>query len=220
MDPWSKLFLGWLDYRVVMYGHDMQLKVGTAAGGGAHPQAVIVTLPDKNGKPNYYIAENRTYTDYDETLETGPYNFGWLDSRPKWVERFPYQNGLLVWYVDETYGDNNTISHPGHGLDLPVDARPQAITFPDGSLLGNRRQPFDATFGQEATDAVTFHRLGVPVHVPSTKAIPVFDDTHAKRYWSKKNPGGSVMVAGSGTRIQVVRTSPLGDEMLLRVTFG
>ena len=33
------------------------------------------------------------------------------------------------------------------GLVLPVDARPVPITFPSGALLGNRRQPFDATFG-------------------------------------------------------------------------
>lgn len=219
MDPWSKLFLGWLDYRVVMYGHAQDIKVGTAAGGGRLPQAVIVTLPDKQGKANYYIAENRTYTDYDSTLKTGPYNFGWLDSRPNWVERFPYQNGLLVWYVDESQKDNNTITHPGHGLDLPVDARPKPIVFPDGTVLGNRRQPFDATFGQEATNAVTFHRLGVPVKVPSTKAIPVFDDTHPNKYWSAKNPGGSVQVAGSGTHIQVAKTDALGEQMLVKVSF-
>ena len=53
--------------------------------------------------------------------------------------------------------------HPGGGQVLPVDARPGADhASPDGVLLGNRRQPFDATFGQEKTDAVTFHRNGVP----------------------------------------------------------
>ncbi len=220
MDPWSKLFLGWLDYRVVMYGQDQQIKIGSAAGGTGRPQAVIVTLPDKSGKQNYYIAENRTYSGYDETLKTGPYVFGWADTRPKWVQRFPYQNGLLVWYVDQTYSDNNTISHPGHGLDLPVDARPAAITFPDGTLLGNRRQPFDATFGQESTDPVTFYRLGVPVKVPAQKAAPVFDDSKPNRYWSEDNPWSSVQVAGSGTRIEVAKTSALGDMMLVKVSFS
>jgi M6 family metalloprotease-like protein len=220
MDPWSKLFLGWLDYRVVLYGHDQELKLGPAAGGSGHPQAIIVTLPDKDGHQNYYIAENRTYTGYDATLKNGPYLFGWTDTRPKWVERFPYQNGLLVWYIDESYGDNNTISHPGHGLDLPVDARPTAIKFPDGTLLGNRRQPFDATFGQERTDAVTFHRLGVPVKVPSHKAISVFDDSRPKAYWAKDNPMNSVIVAGTGTRIEVANTSILGDKMLVKISFN
>ena len=170
--------------------------------------------------PNYYLAENRTYAGYDATLRTGPYQFGWTDSRPKWVERFPYQNGLLVWYNDSSYENNNTSAHPGHGLILPVDARPKPIVFDDGTLLGNRRQPFDATFGLEKTDAVTFHRLGKPVHVPSGKAIATFDDTDPNAYWSADNPQGSTMVAGTGTRIQVVKSDPLGNVMLVRVDFS
>ena len=78
------------------------------------------------------------------------------------MERFPYQNGLLVSYVDNAFNDNNTIDHPGAGLVLPVDARPAPVVLSGNVLLGNRRQPFDATFGQEATDAVTFHRNGSP----------------------------------------------------------
>ena len=220
MDPWSKLFLGWLDYRVVMYGYGQDVKLGPAAGGGGQTQAVIVTLPDKQGKSRYYIAENRTYTDYDETLKTGPYVFGWADTRPKWVARFPYQNGLLVWYVDNSFSDNNTSAHPGGGLDLPVDARPAAIKFKDGTLLGNRRQPFDATFGQERTDAVTFWRLGEAVKVPSRAAMPMFDDTRTKQYWDKDNPLNSVMVAGSGTQITVDKTDPLGNQMMVKVSFS
>ncbi len=66
MDPWSKLFLGWLDYRVVMYGHDQdRSRSALRPVVAASPRRSIVTLPDKNGKANYYIAENRTYTDYD-----------------------------------------------------------------------------------------------------------------------------------------------------------
>ena len=170
--------------------------------------------------PRYYIAENRTYTGYDQTLQTGPYNFGWANTKPKWVERFPYQNGLLVSYVDQAYNDNNTITHPGAGLVLPVDARPAPVTFPDGKLLGNRRQPFDATFGQEATDAVTFHRNGLATVVPSQPAIPVFDDTNPDRYWSAANPLSSVKVAGTGTKLTVTHTRDGGDELQLNVSFS
>jgi immune inhibitor A len=62
-----------------------------------------------------YFVENRTYGGYDDTLRTGPYNFGWADTRPDWVERFPYQNGMLVWFANGQYDDNNTSSHPGGG---------------------------------------------------------------------------------------------------------
>jgi hydroxymethylbilane synthase len=38
------------------------------------------------------------------------------------VVQLAIPEGLLVWMVDETYTDNNTIDHPGHGLALPIDA--------------------------------------------------------------------------------------------------
>ena len=168
--------------------------------------------------PQFYLAENRVYAGYDATLKTGPYNFGFNNTRPDWVERFPYQNGLLVWYSDGACTDNNTISHPGCGQALPVDARPAPIMFDGGFRLGNRRQPFDATFGQEATDAVTFHRLGVPTVVASQPAIPIFNDTDPNRYWSALNPMASTKVAGSGTQIAVVGTSTNGDQLSVQVT--
>ena len=192
------------------------------AGAGAWTASgfSIISGTETKVTPRYYIAENRTYTGYDETLRTGPYNFGWTSTRPDWVERFPYQNGLLVSYVDYAYNDNNTISHPGAGLVLPVDARPAPITFADGVKLGNRRQPFDATFGQEATDAVTFHRNGVALTVPSSPGIPVFDDTNPNKYWSSANPLSSVKVAGTGTSMTVTNTRDGGNELQVHVAFA
>ncbi|WP_253272520.1 immune inhibitor A domain-containing protein [Arsenicicoccus sp. oral taxon 190] len=168
---------------------------------------------------HYYLAENRTYTGYDRYLKTGPYNFGWANTRPDWVERFPYQDGMLVWYINNEYSDNNTKAHPGGGQVLPVDARPTPIRFPDGVLLGNRRQPFDATFGLQATDPVTFHRNGQAVSVPSQPAIPTFDDSDPNRYWSAANPWGSTKVAGAGVKITVNNQAKQGDQMNIHVSF-
>ncbi|WP_270887800.1 immune inhibitor A domain-containing protein [Pedococcus sp. 5OH_020] len=168
---------------------------------------------------HYYLAENRVYSGYDKTLQTGPYNFGYATTRPDWVERFPYQNGMLVWYVDGEFTDNNTSSHPGGGQSLPVDARPAPVRFYDGTKLGNRRQPFDATFGQEATDAVTFHKNGIATQVPSQPAIPVFDDSNPNTYWDAANPWSSVQVAGSGTELKVNKTSDAGNELQVQVSF-
>lgn len=169
---------------------------------------------------HYYLAENRVYSGYDATLRTGPYNFGWSNTKPDWVERFPYQNGLLVWYVDGQYSDNNTSAHPGHGQVLPVDARPAPVKFPAGQLLGNRRQPWDATFGQERTDRVTFHRNGVATTVAPQKAIPTFTDLDVNKYWTADNPWSSVKVAGLGTSITVAQTSNKAQDMLLKVRFA
>lgn len=168
---------------------------------------------------DFYFAENRTYSGYDKTLQTGPYNFGWGTTKPDWVERFPYQNGMLVWFANGEYTDNNTSAHPGGGEVLPVDARPAPIYLDGGARLGNRRQPFDATFGQEATDAVTFHRNGVPTTVPSQPAIPTFDDSDPNAYWSAKNPWASTKVAGSGTTMTVTHTRDGGNELQVLVDF-
>lgn len=167
---------------------------------------------------DFYMAENRVYSNYDRGLKVGPYNFGWANTRPNWVEKFPYQNGLLVWFANGEYNDNNTSVHPGGGLVLPVDARPKAIKFPDGALLGNRRQPFDATFGQERTDMVTFHRNGYGVTLKSAPAIPTFDDTNRLRYWDPANPQGSTAVSGLGVKMSVLRTSHNKENMLVHVT--
>ncbi|SNC72505.1 immune inhibitor A [Kytococcus aerolatus] len=157
-------------------------------------------------EPHYYLMENRQYGGYDETLEVGPYNFGFLDTRPDWVERFPYQNGLLVWYSNDAYADNNVAQHPGGGQALPVDARPEAMAWGDGTLLRNRMQSFDATFGLEPTDAVTLHRDGVPHEFGGDPAVPVFHDSGANAYYDPSNPQNSVQLPGSGVRAEVLGT--------------
>lgn len=169
---------------------------------------------------SYYLAENRVYSGYDKYLETGPYNFGFASTRPNWVERFPYQDGMLVWYINNAYSDNNTSVHPGYGQVLPVDARPDPVEFGDGELLGNRRQPFDATFGKQRTDAVTFHSDGVAEKVPSSRGIPTFDDSDPNRYWSSDNPWSSTKVAGSGTTIRVLAEQSHKDQMVVQVRAG
>ena len=82
--------------------------------------------------PHFYIAENRQYDGYDTSLRTA-YNFGFLGTRPDWVETYPYMTGLLVSYYDTQYTDNNVGDHPGHGEVLPVDAHPQFSHWPDGT---------------------------------------------------------------------------------------
>ena len=186
----------------------------TAAGGFE-----IINGTTSRQVQDMYLVENRTYGGYDDTLRTGPYNFGWSNTKPDWVERFPYQNGMLVWFANGEFDDNNTKAHPGGGQVLPVDARPAPVTFPGGFLLGNRRQPFDATFGQEATDAVTFHRGGVATTVPSRPGIPTFDDSDVNRYWSAANPWSSTKVAGSGTSLTVFKTNDGGDQLQVKVRF-
>ncbi len=117
---------------------------------------------------NAYFAEYRTYRGYDDGLRTGPYNFGFLDNPnlQNWVEHFPYQDGLLVWYYDTSFPDNNVgdncLSGRCGGLFLPVDAHPALLLRPDNGMVWRPRiQSYDSTFGLEKTDAFCLHANSV-----------------------------------------------------------
>jgi immune inhibitor A len=166
---------------------------------------------------NYYLAEFRQYRGYDANLEVGPYNFGFLDNPTlgNWVEHFPYQDGLLISYWDTSQGNNNTASHPGQGLILPIDAHPEAMYRADGGVWRNRIQSYDSTFGLEPTDALTLHWLSQPSEHPSLPATSVFNDLNS--YWDPANPTGSVIVPQTGTTITVVGVSAHNSFMQILV---
>ncbi|MGW2093480.1 immune inhibitor A domain-containing protein [Promicromonospora sukumoe] len=171
---------------------------------------------------HYYVAENRVYGGYDQTLKTGPYNFGWGFSNSNKVEHYPYQDGLLIWYVNSLYGDNNVSQHPGAGQALPVDARPKVLKWSDGTIARNRIQSFDATFGLQKTDALSLHREVAASSLTSLKVgkqWPVwkFDDTNPNAYYDPANPGHSVKVGGTGTTIKVLSEDAKKGHMTIQV---
>ena len=170
---------------------------------------------------NAYIVENRQYDDYDSSLRTA-YNFGFIGSRPDWVETQPYQPGALIWYLNDEYnlqGDfsNDVADHPGEGFLLPVDAHPQFSHWPDGTLMRPRILSADSTFGYKKTDRVTLHKEGVAGVLPSYPGQPVFDDT--AQWWFNSDEHGatgahpgryqpgwySVDVPKTGTTIRVAK---------------
>ncbi|TQM64201.1 immune inhibitor A domain-containing protein [Humibacillus xanthopallidus] len=177
---------------------------------------------------NAYFAEYRNYRGYDAGLKTGPYNFGFLDdpNQQNWVEHFPYQDGLLVWYYDTSFADNNIgdncLAGRCGGLYLPVDAHPALLVRPDnGKVWRPRIQSYDSTFGLEKTDPICLHANSVKQCYASLPATPVFDDS--KSYWVAPNPAtgnfgwSSVQVPNTGTKIRVVGTSAQGDFMQVTV---
>jgi immune inhibitor A len=170
---------------------------------------------------NFYVAENRQYFGYDANLATGPYNF----TTDTWAERFPYQDGLVVWYSDYFWSDNNVGDHPGQGLILPVDARPDILHWKDdGTIMRGRFQPFDAAFGTPA-DSITLHHNGVATTIPAQKAVSTFDDTQS--YYRATDPadGISHYKAGwmsvdnphTGAQIRVTSVTP-GGFMQIQAT--
>ncbi|MGE5463239.1 MAG: immune inhibitor A domain-containing protein [Syntrophothermus sp.] len=171
---------------------------------------------------NAYFAEYRIYKGYDDGLRTGPYNFGFLNNPnlENWVEHFPYQDGLLVWYYDTSFADNNVgdncASGRCGGLYLPVDAHPDLLIRPDnGKVWRPRIQSYDSTFGLEKTDKICLHANSVEQCYGGLPAVPAFNDMN--NYWVAPNPGighfgwSSVPVPHTGTTIRVTSVSTQGN---------
>ncbi len=177
---------------------------------------------------NAYFAEYRTYLGYDDGLRTGPYNFGFGNNPAlgNWVEHYPYQDGLLVWYYDTSFADNNVgdncLSGRCGGLFLPVDAHPDLMLRPDnGKVWRPRFQTYDATFGFAPTDAVCLHANSIEQCYGGLPGNPLFDDTQT--YWFPPNQAighdgwASVPVPATGTTIRVTSVSAKGGFMQVLV---
>ncbi|GAA3769702.1 immune inhibitor A domain-containing protein [Streptomyces phyllanthi] len=164
----------------------------------------------------YYIAENRQYVSYDKTLKVGPYNFGFANTRPSWVEHYPYQNGLLIWKWDTSQADNNTSVHPGAGLVLPIDAHPQALKWSNGTLMRNRIQSYDSPFSLYRTDGITLHNADVATKIVSKKGVSTFND-HTGTYYDETNPTGGVKITDTNTKIKIVKEAKDGSTISLQV---
>jgi len=169
---------------------------------------------------NYYVAEFRQYRGYDAGLANA-YNFGWggVEGLGNFVEHFPYQDGLLVSYWDNSFADNNVGANCAGGrcggLLLPVDAHPDLMMRPDDGIWRNRVQTFDSTFGLDATDAITLHWMGEESFHDSQPAVPIFDDRNS--YYNDANPMGSVIVPNTGTQIRVKSVSAKDSFMQVEV---
>ncbi len=225
-----------------------QITLGTFTDGAENGSSgwLLNGFKATNGVENanadhFYIAEYRQYRTYDSGLQTGPYTFGTALTRPKWVAHYPYQDGMLVSYWDEDQTNNNTSTHPGEGLALPIDAHPEPLrrvvsydgqnwTFNPWSATV---QAYDSTFGLEATDAayIAIHGRSTPpagspagtpnrvvefeVSHPTLPAVPVFRDLN--NYWFSATPAAGVIAPRTGTSIRVVNTSAQGTMMQVHV---
>jgi len=169
---------------------------------------------------NYYVAAFRQYRGYDMGLANA-YNFGWggVLGLGNQVEHFPYQDGLLINYWDNSFINNNVGANCAGGrcggLLLPVDAHPELMYRADGGIWRNRVQTYDSTFGLQPTDAITLHWRGEPSDHPSLPAVPIFDDNYP--YYDPANPMGSVITPTTGTQIRVKSISAHGSFMQVEV---
>jgi immune inhibitor A len=162
----------------------------------------------------YYIAAWRTYVSYDTYLRWGPYNFGFGPAKPKLVEHFAYQRGLVVSYWNTQYSDNNVSVHPGEGEILTVDSHPQTLYRVDGLPWRARVQLYDAPFSRYNVDTITLHVAGVASPIAGRPGNPLFDDT--SNYFDPIQKDHGVKVAGVGVKIRVL--SQDGTTARVRLT--
>ena len=156
---------------------------------------------------HYYLVESRTYLRQDSNL-CGVYQFLYGN----WLEKWCNARGLVVWYRDSGYPDNNTSEHPGHGAVLVVDSHPEGVKQPgtQGGYWRERIQAWDAAFGVDAND-ITIHTVR---YDGSLKPFPwhadpvsVFDDSVEGAYYDPAIPFASVITPGSGLRIEILKAS-------------
>ncbi|WP_433307459.1 immune inhibitor A domain-containing protein [Actinoplanes sp. CA-030573] len=163
---------------------------------------------------NFYIAGHRTYVSYDRYLKTGPYNFGFLNTKPDWVEHYSYQTGVLISYWDTSQTDNDTNWHPGQGRNLYIDAHPRPFYRLDGLPFSARIQVYDAPFGLRKADSMTLHVNGQASYVRGQAAQPLFDDT--QKYFYDELPNHGVKLPAVGVKIRVLQEN--GTSAKIRIS--
>ena len=173
----------------------------------------IVGATSTDAYDNYYVMGNRQHVSYDRYLATGPYNFGFMNTRPDWVEHYSYGSGLLISYWDTSQADNNTIDHPGEGRNLPIDANPRPIiNLATGAPWRARVQVYDAPFSTKKAPSMTLHTNGKPSYIRGQGPSPLFDDT--KKYWYEEAPEHGVKLPAAGVKVRVL--SENGTSMKVR----
>ncbi|MFE9691699.1 immune inhibitor A domain-containing protein [Micromonospora sp. NPDC005806] len=153
---------------------------------------------------NYYIAGNRSYVSYDQYLKTGPYFFGYANTRPDYVDHYAYQTGLLISYWNLRWADNDTgaFGHPGEGRNMIIDAHPRPIYNLTGNPWRARVQVYDAPFSLKKADSFTLHINSQPQYIRGQAAQPLFDDT--QQYWYPELPNHGVKLPAAGVKIRVL----------------
>ena len=191
------------DIKVVADGATVLEDGAEAEGPWTFDGFSVVAATTEKAYDNYYLAGHRSYVSYDKYLKTGPYNFGFANTKPDWVEHYKYGHGLLVSYWDTSQADNNTNEHPGEGRNMIVDANPSpVINIATGAPWRARIQMYDAPFSLHTADSMTLHTNGKPSLIRGQDAKPTFNDT--KKYWYEELPNHGVKLPGVGVKIQVL----------------
>lgn len=126
-----------------------------------------------DGSAHRYFVELRSTNGFDSGLDS----------------TYPYSGGVVVWYRNEAYTDNNVGEHPGYGFIGVVDADQNMIGTQDTAL-----QIRDAAFGLNEQSYYYLDSYLEP--------NPYFDD--ALDYSSPAQPASGLVLPELGLSMEVV----------------
>ena len=146
--------------------------------------------------PNYYLIEWRTHHGLDQGLAHIRRHNSFLR----------YDGGMLIWYYDGSYGeDNQTGLHPGEGFLGVVDSHQIGHYWSDGKIGSTRYQVNDATFHLKPTSPMDIRYPNIEMKYDSHSGITDFTDKND--YSSPFNPSGGKILPKHNLKIQLKKVS-------------
>ncbi|WP_176392127.1 immune inhibitor A domain-containing protein [Marininema halotolerans] len=159
--------------------------------------------------PNYYLVEWRTLNGVDKGL-----------AKLRRGESFlKYDPGMVVWYYDGRYNENNTSQHPGFGQVGVIDAH-QKLKYwnKDYSKVASDRYLLnDAAFGLDRTTPVNIKGYGElgDLKAPSFKGVSTFKDT--KNYSQPGAASVGKILPKFGLQLKVERETHHGKGAVISI---
>ncbi len=158
-----------------------------------------------------FIADTgSTYTDHYYLLEWRTHHG--VDSGLAHInvagESMVYEEGLLIWYVDNKYSDNWVGIHPGDGFLGVVDADQKTLKWSDGAAATTRYQIHDATFSIDRHDKMFLdleEQYGITLRDNRVRGQRLFNDRRS--YIGSDIPDAGRNVPTYGLKVRVVNQS-------------
>ncbi|WP_153463868.1 immune inhibitor A domain-containing protein [Sediminibacillus terrae] len=150
---------------------------------------------------NYYLLEWRSHNGVDEGLA----------HIRRGASLMSFDEGLMVWYVDNSYSENWTGIHPGEGFLGVVDADQHTNYWSDGTVADTRYQLNDAAFSLHKSSKMFLdytETLGVTLTDNHTKRRPLFDDS--VDYSNPELPDAGRIVPTEGLKFRIIGESDDG----------
>ena len=152
---------------------------------------------------HYYLLEWRIHEGVDKGLAH-------VKSAGKLV---PFNQGLIVWYVDSSFDDNWTGVHPGKGFLGVVDADQKTQKWSDGTIANTRYQIHDAAFSLDRSEKLFVDQDTTTLTDNHTRPHRVFKDS--RDYTNPESPDSGRAIPQFGLKVKLISQSK--DKSVVKV---